>query len=58
MKIGTRVSRSSDTPALRVERLKERLLRERARELQDEIRQAHRDGAAIEATRVLSRSWR
>jgi hypothetical protein len=59
MKIGARVSQArGEAQASRIERLKERLLRERARELQNEMQRARRDGAAIESTRMLPRSWR
>jgi hypothetical protein len=59
MKIVGRVTQArGEAQTSRIERLKERLGRERARELQEEIRRAREDTASVEAARVLPRSWR
>jgi hypothetical protein len=51
MRIATRVNRSSgDAQASRIERLKERLLRERADDIQIQIRRVRREDAASEVT--------
>jgi hypothetical protein len=51
VKIGTRVRQARDeTQASRVERLKERLLRERADDIQIQIGRARRENMASEVT--------
>jgi pyruvate/oxaloacetate carboxyltransferase len=50
MRITTRVSRSGEALSSRVERLKERQLRERSEEVQSRIRRVRREDAVSETT--------